>query len=114
MLKLDECCSRYNANQIKVRAGEWDSKTTRERLPYQERNVVNIITHKNFVPAGVFNDFALLILDNPLDKAEHVGTICLPEQGQVIVSKNCFVSGWGKNVFGEYREGIENVVNWMF
>ncbi|KAJ8921968.1 hypothetical protein NQ315_008605 [Exocentrus adspersus] len=94
------CVYKFQAGDIKIRAGEWDSKTTRERLPYQERNVATIVSHRDFVPAGVFNDFALLVLENPLDKAEHIGTVCLPEQGQVINSRNCFVSGWGKNVFG--------------
>lgn len=100
VLTVAHCVSKYTANDIKVRAGEWDSKTTRERLPYQERNVANIISHKDFVAAGVFNDFALLVLETPMDKAEHIGTVCLPDQGQTIISKNCFVSGWGKNVFG--------------
>lgn len=96
----DKYRSRYKENELKVRVGEWDSQTTKERLPYQERKVDRIISHRDFVPAGAFNDFALLVLESPLDKAQHIGTVCLPQQGQVIQSKNCFVSGWGKNVFG--------------
>ncbi|KAJ8971754.1 hypothetical protein NQ314_000571, partial [Rhamnusium bicolor] len=99
------CVAKYKVNDIKIRAGEWDTQTTKERLPYQERNIVNIITHKDFNPVTVFNDVALLILDRPVDKADNVGTICLPPQGQNIDSRNCFVSGWGKDVFVKYYKG---------
>ncbi|KAJ8961443.1 hypothetical protein NQ318_014691 [Aromia moschata] len=95
------CVAKSKTTDIKVRIGEWDTQTTKERLPYQERNVVNIITHPNFNPGTVVNDFALLILDEPVVQAENVGTICLPAQGQVVNSANCFVSGWGKDIFGK-------------
>ncbi|KAJ8983011.1 hypothetical protein NQ317_014308 [Molorchus minor] len=91
----------YNISNVRVRVGEWDTQTTRERLPYQERDVVNVIIHPEFHPKTVYNDFALLILDRPVDQAENVGTICLPRQSEIINSANCFVSGWGKNVFGK-------------
>lgn len=94
-------CSRTKTKDIRIRAGEWDTQTTRERLPYQERNVINIIVHDKFNPNTVPNDFALLVLDSPIEKADNVGTICLPPQNQKIESRNCFVSGWGKDVFGK-------------
>lgn len=93
--------SRLQPSDVKIRAGEWDTQTTAERLPFQERNVAQIITHQDFNPDNLFNDIALLILESPLKKAEHIGTVCLPNQDQKIVSKNCFASGWGKNRFGE-------------
>lgn len=86
---------------IRIRAGEWDTQTTRERLPYQERNVSNIIVHEEFNPNTVLNDFALLVLDKSVDKFDNVGTICLPPQDQRLDSRSCFVSGWGKDVFGK-------------
>lgn len=85
---------------IKIRAGEWDTQTTDERLPYQERNVAQIIVHEAFNSDNLFNDVALLVLSEFVYKAEHIGTICLPGQGQKVLSKNCFASGWGKNRFG--------------
>lgn len=86
---------------LKVRAGEWDTQTTRERLPFQERNVEQIVLHKQFVPAGAFNDFALVILDTPFTLEEHIDTICIPEQNQLIESQDCVVTGWGKEARGE-------------
>lgn len=87
-------------NDIKIRAGEWDTQTTDERLPYQERNVAQIIVHEDFNRDNLFNDVALLILNEYVDKAEHIGTICLLRQQQKVLSRNCFASGWGKNRFG--------------
>jgi kallikrein len=83
-----------------VRAGEWDTQTQKERLPYQERNVAQIITHEQFQDGILHNDVALLVLDKPFKKAAHIGTICLPEQNELINSQNCLATGWGKNLFG--------------
>lgn len=88
-------------SDIKIRAGEWDTQTTDERLPYQERNIAQIIVHEGFNPDNLFNDVALLVLNESVYKAEHIGTICLPRQQQKVMSKNCFASGWGKNRFGK-------------
>lgn len=88
---------------IKVRAGEWDTQTENERIPFQERNVAQIILHEHFVSSAgnLYNDVALLILDRSFAKTESVGTICLPEQNQVFNTENCFATGWGKTTFGE-------------
>lgn len=92
-----------NAGEIKIRAGEWDTQTTYERLPYQERDVSEIIVHNEFNPNNLNNDVALLVLRDPISKANNVGTICIPPQSQKFESRNCFASGWGKNRFGKYR-----------
>ncbi|XP_028128366.1 phenoloxidase-activating factor 2 isoform X2 [Diabrotica virgifera virgifera] len=94
------CVYRNKTFDLTVRAGEWDTQTTKERLPYQERNVNQIIFHEEFVPGILHNDVALLILDEAVNKADHIGTICLPPQNLKINSKNCFVTGWGQKDFG--------------
>lgn len=101
ILKMFNIVFRAKVKDIRVRVGEWDTQTTRERLPFQERNVVNIIVHEQFNPNTVPNDFALVVLDKPVDKLDNVGTVCLPPQNQRLDSKKCFVSGWGKDVFGK-------------
>lgn len=44
------------ANDLKIRAGEWDTQTTKERLPYQERIVSRIFGHPNYNERGLAND----------------------------------------------------------
>lgn len=41
---------------LKARAGEWDTQTTKERLPYQERNIQSIIVHPEFHQKTLYND----------------------------------------------------------
>ncbi|KAI4471158.1 serine protease-related [Holotrichia oblita] len=96
------CVNNYqnNLGGIKIRAGEWDASSEKERHPYQERNIRQIIIHKEFDPKIVVNDVALLVLEKSLMQADNIGTICLPQSNQVFNSKNCFASGWGKKEFG--------------
>lgn len=110
---------------LKARAGEWDTQTTKERLPYQERNIQSIIVHPEFHQKTLYNDIvsvgilkkldfkinffqALLILDRPVQLDQHINVVCLPSQGYFSNSQSCFASGWGKNVFG--REGKYSVI----
>ncbi|XP_025835188.1 phenoloxidase-activating factor 2-like, partial [Agrilus planipennis] len=95
-------------SDLKVRVGEWDTQTTRERLPYQERDVVQIVVHEGFRANNLFNDVALLVLASPVDKYDHIGTICLPSQNLQFTSRDCFATGWGKDVFG--RKGQPQVI----
>jgi plasma kallikrein len=36
------------AKKLRVRAGEWDTQTTKEIYPYQDRDVTHIDIHKDF------------------------------------------------------------------
>ncbi|XP_025834690.1 phenoloxidase-activating factor 2 [Agrilus planipennis] len=104
------CVSKFQnqPSDLKVRVGEWDTQTTRERLPYQERDVVQIVVHEGFRANNLFNDVALLVLASPVDKYDHIGTICLPSQNLQFTSRDCFATGWGKDVFG--RKGQPQVI----
>lgn len=85
---------------MKIRAGEWDTQTKREPFPHQDREVSRIFIHENFHPGALRNDYALLILTQPLELAENIDVVCLPEANEVFDGAQCFASGWGKNVFG--------------
>ncbi|XP_053966127.1 phenoloxidase-activating factor 2-like [Anastrepha ludens] len=85
-----------------VRAGEWDSQSTKERLPYQERSVQRIITHPNYDPRNVGNNFAVVVLSQAFVLADHINVICLPNQNAApLANAQCFANGWGKDIFGE-------------
>lgn len=45
------------ARDLKIRAGEWDTQTTKERLPFQERIVSRIFGHPNYQERGLANNF---------------------------------------------------------
>lgn len=92
---------RLKTEDIKARAGEWDTQTTKEHIPFQELDVREIIIHNQYKPGPVYNDVALLILTSPFAEADNVGTICLPNQFQDFDSRKCYTMGWGKDKFGK-------------
>ncbi|XP_072943311.1 phenoloxidase-activating factor 2-like isoform X2 [Epargyreus clarus] len=98
-----------NGKKLKVRAGEWDTQTTKEIYPYQDRDVAKVIVHKDFNKGNLFYDIALLILQTPMDLTPNVGVVCLPPpKERVAGGTSCFASGWGKDKFG--KEGRYQVI----
>ncbi|CAH0730203.1 unnamed protein product, partial [Brenthis ino] len=85
-----------------ARAGEWDTQTEKEVYPYQDRNVKEVVVHKDFNGGNLFYDIALLFLESPMTLAPNVGVVCLPPQGlRAKAGSKCFASGWGKDKFGK-------------
>ncbi|XP_014098296.2 phenoloxidase-activating factor 2 [Bactrocera oleae] len=102
VLTAVHCVVGRKESGILVRAGEWDSQTIKERLPYQERNVQRIITHPNYNYRNVANNFALVVLTQAVVLADHINVVCLPGQNAApLANVQCFANGWGKDVFGE-------------
>lgn len=95
------CIINRQISEFKVRAGEWDTQTEKERLPYQENSVRQIIMHPEYHLANLFNDFALLVLDKPFVLNDHISPICLPPQNFQSTSQKCISNGWGKDTFGK-------------
>lgn len=51
----------YEATKLKIRAGEWDTQSTKEILPHQNRNASRIFSHPNYNERTLINDFVSLI-----------------------------------------------------
>ncbi|XP_059608271.1 phenoloxidase-activating factor 2-like [Phlebotomus argentipes] len=97
----NHCVRLVPPKELKVRAGEWDTQTTKERLPFQERTVSQIISHPSYDIKTLANNVALLVLTAPFQLADHINPICLPQQNFLSTSDACYASGWGKDVFGK-------------
>ncbi|CAG5036935.1 unnamed protein product [Parnassius apollo] len=90
------------AKALVARAGEWDTQTTKEIYPHQDRDVARIEVHKYFNKVKAFYDIALLFLAQPMDLTPNVGVVCLPPpRERVPGGTSCFASGWGKDKFGK-------------
>lgn len=50
------CVFNLTEKMLTIRAGEWDTQTTKERLPFQERGVQAIIVHNEFHQKNLAND----------------------------------------------------------
>lgn len=92
-----------NPGKLAVRLGEWDFKVPSEPVPHQEARVTRVALHPNFVPNQLTYDVALLFLDRQVPLGSTIGLVCLPEPFETYDSRECYGSGWGKDVFG--REG---------
>ncbi|GAB1860001.1 Phenoloxidase-activating factor 2-like isoform X2 [Camponotus japonicus] len=108
VLTAAHCVNGKQPNQLKIRAGEWDTQTKNEIYPHQDRDVEKVIVHENFHSGALYNDYAILILKTPVEYAENVDIVCLPEAGTNFDGSRCFASGWGKDVFG--KEGRYQVI----
>ncbi|GFX80766.1 phenoloxidase-activating factor 2 [Trichonephila clavipes] len=90
---------KYNEYPLKVRLGEWDTQTTTEFLAHEDHNVSKIIVHPEFRNTSLWNDIALLRLEEPVFFAPHIDTICLPQYDEIFAGQNCVVTGWGKDAY---------------
>ncbi|CAH2062300.1 unnamed protein product, partial [Iphiclides podalirius] len=91
-------------NTLRVRAGEWDTRSTDEIYPHQDRQVERMILHERFnrTRANLHYDIALLVLDKPLELQPNVNTLCLPSESRAPApATRCFSAGWGKDKFGK-------------
>jgi hypothetical protein len=63
-----------------------------------ERNVAKIIKHPEYYSGGLYNDIALLILENEYSfSSEFLNSICLPPANKNFTGKKCLAVGWGEN-----------------
>lgn len=100
------CIAGKDPAQLWVRAGEWDTQTTKELYPHQDRKGAQVIAHPRYRPRTLHNDVALLVMLDPVRLGGHVGLVCLPPQGQPFDRSRCTASGWGKDKFeqdGQYK-----------
>lgn len=51
-----------NHQELKIRAGEWDTQTTKERLPFQERSVSRIFSHPSYNERSLANDVVSILI----------------------------------------------------
>lgn len=62
---------------------------------YDKKTASKIVIHPDFYSGGLHNDIALLILENEIELKGLVNSVCLPQQGEVFNSTNCWAAGWG-------------------
>lgn len=102
VLTAAHCVDNKSPQQLSIRAGEWDSQTTDEIFPHQDRQVADIVIHKRYNRDNLFNDIALLFLVSPIVLAENINTACMPPPNFSFDGSRCFATGWGKDSFGQY------------
>ncbi|XP_076681416.1 phenoloxidase-activating factor 2-like [Andrena cerasifolii] len=101
VLTAAHCVQGKQPSELRIRAGEWDTQTKNEIFPHQDRAVKSVIVHEKYYAGALFFDVAILILSEPVEYAENVDIVCLPERNAVYDGSRCLASGWGKDIFGK-------------
>ncbi|XP_076054682.1 phenoloxidase-activating factor 2-like [Oratosquilla oratoria] len=111
VLTAAHCVSNKNAENLKIRLGEWDTTEEYELFPHHDRYVKQVVIHPQFNPRNLHYDFALLHLESPADIGPNVDTVCLPGLNDVYDYANCLATGWGKDQFnnGKYQNILKKV-----
>ncbi|XP_068626105.1 phenoloxidase-activating factor 2-like [Battus philenor] len=100
----------FYENEVKCRAGEYDTSTEDEDFLPQERQVAKFITHDDFFRIQAYFDVALLVLKEPFtfQGQPHVGVACLgrrlPPPGT-----RCYATGWGKGSDLNYTSILKKI-----
>ena len=102
VLTAAHCLSPLSTDQLRVRLGEWDVNSDAEFYPNLEYSVESIVVHPQYQEGNLYNDLAVVRLSSRVDTDQHphIGPICLPHPAQSVAGRRCYVSGWGKDVFG--------------
>ena len=104
ILTAAHCADKLWPNSTNVvRCGEWDTQTTAEPRPHQDRIIRAVKTHPEFNRRNLGFDFAILVLERAFDLDSHIDAVCLPDQSATHsfeAGHRCFVTGWGKDQFG--------------
>jgi len=80
-----------------VHLGEYNRSTENEPLPMQWRIVDKIYVHPYYRLRNFNYDVAVIKFDRPIQYANHIVPICLPEKTDIVSEgTEATVSGWGK------------------
>lgn len=85
--------SSKSPSTLKIRAGELEPHMEAE-VPHQDRQVKSVTVHGKFNSSTRYNDFGLLLLDEPVKIMGNVDVICLPEYGDVFDYSRCYSMQW--------------------
>nr|XP_017001161.2 LOW QUALITY PROTEIN: phenoloxidase-activating factor 2 [Drosophila takahashii] len=96
--------ANHSEDTMVVRAGEWDLNSQAELLPHQMRPISEIHRHEDFSSQTVYNDIALVVLEQPFHLAPHIQPICLsqaetPRLEEELRNAHCVATGWGHKTF---------------
>ncbi|XP_015126487.1 proclotting enzyme [Diachasma alloeum] len=97
ILTAAHCVAHMNSwdvARLTVRLGDYNIKTNSE-IEHIERRVKRVVRHKGFDPRTLYNDVAILTLNEPIEFSEMIRPICLPGGSQLYVGKTATVIGWG-------------------
>ena len=71
---------------------------------FQDKTVAKIVSHPSFEYKRVWNDVAILFVEEEFSLDDHIQPACLPTKANEdteFLKDNCIATGWGRNKFGK-------------
>ena len=71
---------------------------------FQDKTVAKIVSHPSFEYKRVWNDVALLFVEEEFSLDDHIQPACLPTKANddtEFLKDSCIATGWGRNKFGK-------------
>jgi len=87
--------SKYDVQNLRVRLGDHNIKDGSYDGTTVEKRVKRVIRHKGFSSSTLWNDVAILTLEDDVKYNDHIQPICLAEGSQKYVDNRVTVAGWG-------------------
>jgi len=86
--------SKYDVQNLRVRLGDHNIHQDNEAT-HVEKRVKRVIRHKGFSSSTLWNDVAILTLEDDVDFNNNIQPICLAKGSQSYVDNIVTVAGWG-------------------
>ncbi|XP_058805706.1 transmembrane protease serine 9-like [Phymastichus coffea] len=97
ILTAAHCVAQMNSwdvARLTVRLGDYDIKTPHE-VRHVEKRVKRVVRHRGFDMRTLYNDVAILTLNEPVEFTETIRPVCLPSGANLYVGNKATVIGWG-------------------
>ena len=104
ILTAAHCFDQDDVEKVVAIVGDHDLRKTDGNE--QESPILDLMTHPDYDPKSLDNDFAIVKLAEPIKFTEYVGTICLPSVERNSDNVTAKVSGWGRMYDGVLNSDV--------
>ncbi|XP_045445381.1 proclotting enzyme-like [Melitaea cinxia] len=84
----------WDVARLTARLGDYNIRTNSE-TQHVERKIKRVVRHRGFDMRTLYNDVAILTLDQPVTFTKNIRPICLPSGGRAYSGQIATVIGWG-------------------
>ncbi|CAH0724813.1 unnamed protein product, partial [Brenthis ino] len=84
----------WDVARLTARLGDHNIRTNSE-TQHVERKIKRVVRHRNFDMRTLYNDVAVLTLDQPVPFSKNIRPVCLPAGGRAYAGLMGTVIGWG-------------------
>ncbi|XP_028038367.1 proclotting enzyme-like [Bombyx mandarina] len=84
----------WDVARLTARLGDYNIRTNTE-TSHIERKIKRVVRHRGFDIRTLYNDIAILTLDQPVTFTKNIRPICLPSGGRAYAGLVATVIGWG-------------------